>query len=279
MPIRRVFAVAVLAVPCIAACAESQGAPLVAAASPTGGNRVKATTITLPREDALPAGAAVIAVPETRTDATKGSASTNKAADALLGGASGETSAETVVRMIVYPRARSCYAALQKREPRARGRVVLAIQVRGDGGIVSTTAEIASGLPADTVACIEGAAKNVMFPPPGNRGAHVTAPMVFAPEDAAADSEADLAVQRTVVPVVHDCYAAAHEKGGKGEIEVVVKVGSGGTPDDVRGARDESVGGGVAECTTEKLRAARFDAALGREITATIVLRHADDAR
>jgi hypothetical protein len=183
--------------------------------------------------------------------------------------------------MILYPRARSCYAALQKREPQARGRVVLAIQVRGDGGIASSTAEIASGLPPETVACIEGSAKNVMFPPPGGRGAYVSAPMAFSPEDgsAAADSEAEVAVQKTVVPIVRDCYVAAHEKGGKGEIEIVVKVGGSGAPEDVRGARDESVGGVVAECAAEKLRAVRFETALGREIIAPIALRHADDAR
>ena len=276
------FAASTLLPACASSGAPASGAP----AAPTAkaqGTRMSATTITLPPEGAIPAGAPTIAVPEAAAGraASGGRGAVGSATDDLLATPAG-SSAETMVRTVLYPRARTCYAAQLKRERTARGRIVVALQVRGDGNVAASTAQIATGLAPDTVACIEASAKKLVFVPPGGRGAHVTVPMSFAPEDAGdalAAGDAESAVQRDIAPIVLECYAAAREAGGKGGIDFVVKIGEGGAPMDVSGARDPSVGAVVAECATEKLRALRFEAAAGREIVVPIELRHAEDTQ
>jgi len=266
----KIFASSLVALACMTGCAdvyESAHAP-----SSTGA-RVAATTITLPPRDAIPAGAPTILVPVSGGPRVSGAAATT---DELLGDTSHATSAEAVVRTSLYPRALACYGALRERG--ARGRVVLALQVRVDGTVAASTAEVAAGLPADAVQCIAASAKNLIFVTPGRRGAAVTIPMLFAPDGdrgAPYDGAVDAAAQGAVVPAILGCYEAAGDAGGEGGIDLVVRIGAGGGVEDVRGARDATVGSDVARCAAEKLKALHFDLAAGREIDVPIELRRA----
>jgi hypothetical protein len=257
---------------CLSGCADGIDGAHVTTPSSTRG-RVEATTITLPPSDAIPTGAPTILVPTSGGPRASGAAA---ATDELLGGAPLGSSAESVVRTSLYPRALACYGALRDRA--ARGRVVLALQVRVDGTVAASTPEVAAGLPADAVECIAAAAKNLIFVTPGRRGAAVTIPMLFAPDvdrGAPHDAAVDSAIQEAVVPAVLGCYEAAGDAGGEGAIDIVVRIGAGGIVDDVRGARDTTVGADVARCSAEKLKTLHFDLVAGRELDVPIELRRA----
>jgi hypothetical protein len=153
---------------------------------------------------------------------------------------------------------------------------VLALQIRVDGTVAASTPEVAAGLPEDVVQCIAAAAKNLVFVLPGHRGAALTVPMLFTPDGdrgAPSDGAVDAAVQDAVVPAVLGCYEAAGDAGGQGSLDIVVRIGAGGGVEDVRGARDTSVGSDVASCASEKLKSLHFDLAAGREIDVPIQLR------
>jgi hypothetical protein len=268
----RISASSFVALACLAGCADGYEGVQAAAPKATGG-RVAATTITLPPRDAIPTGAPTILVPVSGGPRASGAAA---ATDELLGGVPQSTSAEAVVRTTLYPRALACYGALRERA--ARGRVVLALQVRVDGTVAASTAEVSAGLPADAVQCMAAAAKNLIFVTPGRRGADLTIPMLFAPDGergAPYDGAVDAAVHGAVVPTVLGCYEAAGDAGGEGAIDIVVRVGAGGGVEDVRGARDTTVGADVARCAAEKLKGLHFDLAAGREIDVPIELHHA----
>jgi hypothetical protein len=272
MEVMKIFASSLVALAFTAACADGyDGAH--ASTPATNGKRVAATTITLPPRDAIPVGAPTILVPVSGGPRASGAAA---ATDELLGGAPQTTSAEAVVRTSLYPRALACYGALRDRG--AHGRVVLALQVRVDGSVAASTAEVAAGVPADAVQCMEASAKSLIFSLPGRRGAAVTIPMLFAPDadrGAPYDGAADAVAQGAIVPALLGCYEAAGDAGGEGGIDIVVRMGAGGAVDDVRGERDTTVGANVALCAAEKLKSLHFDLAAGREIDVPIELRRA----